>query len=160
VLAGEEGTHLEEAGRYLDRTATLWNPNKQRGWVRAQGTADPSAPEGWEILPGGRRRPGSFGQPPLSAPESNHLLIWSRGRESMPADLPEGLRGRLLACGGGELYTLRWTPEASPEERRDWTEAVGVARSRRQGLLVNPHYQDYRRFDGAVPLPLWGGVEG
>jgi hypothetical protein len=88
----------------------------------------------------------------------NHLLIWSRGQEAVPPDLPGELRARLLACGRGELYTLQWTPEAGPDERCAWTEAVGVARSRRQGLLVNPHYQDYRRFDGAVPLPLWGGA--
>ena len=64
---------------------------------------------------------------------------------------------KLLAYGCGELYTLHWRAENS-EQRAAWTQQVAVARSRGQGLLVNPHYQDHRILQGRVPLPLWGGT--
>jgi len=155
---------LDELVAYLDRTATLWNPNKQRGWIRLDGGGgDPAAlRHGCEVLPLGRRKPSPFGQPPLEEAAADHLLVWSRGQDSIPPDLPGALAGwKLLACGRGDLYTLRWADpprgEAGPEQRDEWTDSVAAVRSRTRGLLVNPHYQDHRRLRGAVPLPLWGG---
>jgi len=139
--------------RYLDGTFVLWNPNKQRAWVRTESPGE----ESWEFA-GGRRRAGEFGQPALGDPAYDHVLLWSRGQGNVPEDMAAALApAQILAYGRGELYSLLWRPGSSPEERREWTASVALARSRREGLLVNPHYQDHRLFWGAIPLPLWGG---
>ncbi len=139
---------------YLERTVVFWNPNKQRAWVRAP-QAD-NADAAWEVRSGGRRHPGDFGTPDLSRPEFDHLIVWPRGDDALPADLPTALPGwDVTAAFRGELWSIRWRDGASTGERSDWTVAVGAARSRREGLLCNPHAQHYRVLSGAVPIPLW-----
>ncbi len=172
VLVADEGAVREgseegpsplatDLARALDRDTSLWNPNKQRGWIRldeippGETARDQRA---FELLPGGRLRGGEFGRPSLIDPLSDHLLLWRRGQRALEQGLAAALPGwRLLAWGHGELYTFRWREGATREQRDTWTASVAVARSRTQGLLVNPHYQDHRIFAGAVPLPLWGG---
>lgn len=140
---------------YLDRTVVFWNPNKHRAWIRLFG---PGAAEGaWEAN-ARARHPSAFGLPALDEPAWDHVLLWNRGQGNAPADLRASLKPwSVAAYGNGELYSLQWGTE-SLDERADWTEQVAVARSRGQGLLVNPHYQDHRILQGTVPLPLWGGV--
>lgn len=159
----EEGPSplLSDLSRALDREPSLWNPNKQRGWIRLEAVAPGGNARdlrAFELLPGGRSRAAEFGRPSLADPGSDHLLLWKRGQRAAEQGLAGALPGwRLLAWGYGELYTFRWREGATREEREGWTASVAVARSRTQGLLVNPHYQDHRIFPGAVPLPLWGG---
>jgi len=161
---------------YLRQTFVFWNPNKQRAWVRSssapftpaarpgaegssagQAADSPGAGHPWEML-AGQARAGDFGAPDLQDPAYDHVLLWTRGQGGAPADLAPALAPwKVLAYGRGELYSLRWRPESSAAERRGWTESVAVARSSREGLLVNPHFQDHRVFSGAVPLPLWSG---
>lgn len=141
---------------YLERTAIFWNPNRQIAWVRIDGAPDPDG--AWEVLPGAKRKRGAFGRPDLERPEYDHLLIWPRGRREVPADFGHALSGwDVEAVGQGELWSLRWREGATAEERAAWTRAVGAARSRREGLLFNPHAQDHRVFRGVVPIPLWSG---
>lgn len=140
--------------RYLEHTFTFWNPNKQAAWVRIDGASEPDV--SWEVLSGARRKPGGFGRPDLSRPEYDHLLVWPRGRREIPADLLPALVGWDVATAGdAELWSLRWCDEATADERRAWTRAVGATRSRREGLLCNPHAQDHRIFPGAVTMPVW-----
>jgi hypothetical protein len=138
---------------YLERTVVFWNPNKHRAWVRIQGGEAP-----WEALPGRRRWSGAFGRPDLADPDWDHVLLWSAEGAGAPADMASALGDwEIRRFLGTEIYSLRWTGEgraASTEERREWTRRVAVARSRREGLLVNPHYQKHRILAGAVPLPL------
>lgn len=154
----------------LDASMSLWNPNKQRGWVRLPadeapaGEAAPSSGASGggvaavELLAGGRFRAAAFGRPALDDPDRDHLLVWRRGqRAGAPGALGVLDGWSLLAWGQGELYTFQWRAGASRAERDAWTASVGVARTRTDGLLVNPHYQDHRVFAGAVPWPLWGG---
>jgi hypothetical protein len=141
---------------YFERTVVFWNPNKQRAWVRLEPIGSPDVT--WEVLSGARRKPGDFGRPDLSRPEWDHLLVWPRGSREIPADLLPALSGwELAAVGHGELWSLCWREGATAEERSAWTRAVGAARSRREGLLCNPHAQDHRVLSGAVPMPLWSG---
>jgi hypothetical protein len=140
--------------KYLEHTVTFWNPNKQVAWVRIGGASEPDA--SWEVLSGTRRKSGGFGRPCLSRPEYDHVLVWPRGRQELPEDLRRALAGWDPATAGhGELWSLRWCDGATAEERGAWTRAVGAARSRREGLLCNPHAQDHRIFSGAVTMPVW-----
>jgi hypothetical protein len=140
---------------YLERTVAFWNPNKHRAWVRIA-SADGS--DSWEALSGGRRRAGSFGVPGLESPEFDHVVLWS-GEPALPAsDLASGLSPwTICRYARSELYSLLWLePDgttASTAHRREWTGAVAAAKSRHEGLLVNPHYQQYRILEGAVPIP-------
>ncbi len=150
LLESPEETDLDGMfSRYLEGTVVFWNPNKHRAWARLEtGT--------WEALPGARRRASAFGAPGLEDPGYDHILVWTRGEEATPADLvPHLAPARLVACGRADLFSLRWV-DAGPEDRVRFTEAVAVARSRGQGLLVNPHFQDHWILQGAVPAPFWG----
>lgn len=158
--AGGAGTAAlpDLLSRYLEQTVTFWNPNKQAGWVRIEGGPEPDA--SWEVMSGARRKPGGFGRPELSRPEYDHLLVWPRGRQELPADLLPALAGwDVAAAGRGELWSLRWREGATAEERGAWTQAVGATRSRREGLLCNPHAQNHRVLSGAVPAALWTAGE-
>ena len=155
--AGEGGAALPDlVSSYLERTVVFWNPNKQRAWVRLDSFGSPAIT--WEVLSGARRNPGDFGRPDLSLAGYDHLLVWPRGSREIPADLVVALSGwHPAAAGHGELWTLSWCEGATTEERGAWTRAVGAARSRREGLLCNPHAQNHRVFSGAVPMPAWPG---
>jgi hypothetical protein len=139
---------------YLEQTVVFWNSNKHRAWVRSTGPN--RSVESWEATRRGRRRIGPFGAPDLADGSRDHVLLWNRGQGSEPPDLAPALRPwRLRAYGCGELYSLEWRTDQIAT-RLAWTEQVAVVRSRSAGLLVNPHYQDHRILQGAVPLPLWG----
>jgi hypothetical protein len=160
VLRASEGVRSDPAlpdlfSVYLER-GFLWNPNRERAWVRIDAT--PEAGAAWEALPGARRKPGGFGRPDLGQPAYDHLLIWPRGRWEVSTDLGLAPSGWVLAATGrGELWSLRWRETATTAERTVWTGAVGAARSRREGLLFNPQAQDHRLFPGVVPIPLRSG---
>lgn len=147
----------ETIGAYLHTTTDFWNPNKERAWVRCRRLEASDAP-GFLVEKQGALSAAPFGQPEATSAAWDHLLVWPREGRSAPADLAERMpAASLLGAGAALLYSVRWRDDATAEERASWTEAIGEVRSRRQGFLVQPHFQDHRRYSGALPIPLFGG---
>ena len=161
MLDATAGAPREVFLRYLDRTTLLWNPNKERAWVRIAGESP------FEVVHG-EARASRFGQPDLGEAEWDHVLVWNREGAGMPEDLRAGLVPlTLLGSGGADLWSARWIADsgdvdsgdtASLDERNRLTQAIGEVTTRGEGFLVNPHYQDHRLLQGPVPLPLWGNA--
>lgn len=155
LLPAEGANVVADLERYFDRTVVLWNSNKERMWVRGAGLRTPWGGE----FSHGTTRPGPFGHPPLDRPDRDHLMVWPRDTQGAPEDLAVALAPhRLLGVGAAELWTVEWSDACAEEERQTRIVRVGPIRTRTEGLLANPHYQDHRIFVGAVPLPLWGGA--
>lgn len=154
VLPADAPSPAEALGRYLHHTVLLWNSNKERAWFRLDGSKGQSS----FLIAGAEQRAAPFGHPSLDEAEFDHLLVWARDGDAAPLDLETGLAPlRVLAVGGAELWSARWSAETSAEERGEFLATIGEARTRLQGFLVNPHYQDHRVIRGAVPCPLWSG---
>jgi hypothetical protein len=136
-LHGPAGEDPEAVLSVLSRTGELFNPNKEAAHVRGSGetVASLGSPlpgdEGWE----------SF-------------LAWNPERD---ADcLPHALaafRDRGWGLARGVLWSLRWG-DATAEERIQWSREAVLCAGPRQGLLVHPHLEDYRRI-AADDLPPW-----
>jgi len=65
------------------------------------------------------------------------------------------VRGKIPAVRRARLWEL--TLEGDPEVRRRLAEEITVVRSRKQGLLANPHVEDWRVF---TEPPSAGGIAG
>lgn len=144
-----EEEFVDSALRYLRETTRLWNPNKERAWIR--GAAD-----SFEVDRNGARRSAPFGQPACDAQEWNHVLVWSAESRDLPADLARFFAWETLAGARcGELWSVSWHPGMDADARRRATNGVAVVRSRKDGLLVQPEYQDHLILEGGLPLPVF-----
>lgn len=158
VIAPAEAVSLasipDRLDAYLAETATFWNPNKERAWVRKIGTGPGGA--AWEIRSGGIRRECAFGEPDVARSDFDHLVVWNREAVAAPPDLrPAFHPASVVAYRGAELYSIGWDEAAGADERAGWTREVAVVRSRKHGLLVHPHFQDHRVFPGGLPTRIW-----
>jgi hypothetical protein len=156
--AGEAPVPLIDlAAVYLTHTLWLWNSNKHRAWIRLLPPGQ--RPETWEVRPGLGLNAGGFGAPALEAGEYDHLLLWNQEMDAAPEDLAAAWPGwRTPGYRKGQLYTVQWQGMNQQSDRARWTEEVGPVTSRGAGLLVQPHFQDWRRFSGAVPIPAWSAA--
>ena len=125
--------------RELERTSSYYNPNKQSlEFLPAQGRDEGA------ILNAGDAKPRP------ATPASGRWLarVWVTDDGGERPDLmrgsnaslrADGVRLRSLRSGTLWLLTLRAADEA---EAKGLTAAIAITRSRREGLLLNPQYQE------------------
>jgi hypothetical protein len=120
----------------LRRSGEIWNPNKEAAHVR---------------LPG---RPASLLGGVFAEGSSFEIyLAWDPER-----DLARVVRTLLTwnepgwRLTRGTLWGLLWRDE-DPSARRRLSEQAVLCRGPREGLLVHPHLEDYRRITGQEPIP-------
>jgi len=125
--------------RELERTSSYYNPNKERRAFLETGLLGDGEPLGsGDTLPAGTAKPGS----PWRA------LLWVTDEGGERPDLVRS-SGARLARDGARLDSLHsgtlWEIElraGSRNEARGLVAGLAIARSRREGLLLNPHYQE------------------
>jgi hypothetical protein len=135
-LSGPAGEDPSEVIEALRRGGELWNPNKEAARVRRAGEPEPclGAP-----LPGEERW--------------ETLLSWAPDRDLLHgarALAPYRARGWSLARG--TLWSLRWTVE-DEEVRWDRMRHAAVSAGRKDGLLVHPQLEDFRRITAGLAPP-------
>ncbi len=124
----------------LRRSGELWNPNKEAARIRRSG-------EGIAEL----------GEPYPNAPGWESYLAWDpeRDLDRIPhAILPLRAEGWRLARG--ILWSLHWR-EPDPALRVHLSEQAVLCKGGKEGLLVHPHLEDYRRIEGDPPAPWLPG---
>jgi hypothetical protein len=88
--------------------------------------------------------------------------VWVRdgdGRDAAAlAYFRQRVTPRLADLGCGILYRL-WLREPDPEAARRLALQLAVTRSRRAGLLANPHYQTVEVLEIVPPAPLSSPTE-
>jgi len=148
---------LPDLDAYVGQSFSLWNPNKERCWIRLKEGKDERASA--EFVSNVGRRDAGWGDPRLDGDRWDHLVIWDVARGSARAsDLPSSFGGRsVVRVTSGDVYSFRWGSAADESTRRSWVEELAVVRGRGHGLLVQPHYQDHAIYCGPVPSGL--GVE-
>lgn len=135
ITGPEEGSR-DELIEALRRGGELWNPNKERAFVRV-----PGAPVG-----------------DLGAPLPDEGCWLSRLAWDPERDLDRSIRafrpwrGRAWRLKRGTLWSLEWREE-DPDERRRLTERAVLCRSAKEGLLVHPHLEDARSISSETPAP-------
>jgi hypothetical protein len=139
--------------RYLDRTVELWNPNRERCWVRLRHDAGPLS---FELHAGKGMRAGRFGEPDVSDAGLDHVLVSPLEPAPPVADFPANLGGmRRSGYRAGDLFTTRWRSSGAEPDRADRLHRIAEVRSRHEGLLVHPEFQDDLVIVGALPIPAW-----
>ncbi|MBU1702436.1 MAG: hypothetical protein KJ970_05065 [Candidatus Eisenbacteria bacterium] len=123
----------------LQETTVLANPNREKAWIRSEGAG--GAPPG--------TRPGSW----------QWCLAWDR--EQPRAGHAFRVCERLLdRCGmkcheliRAQVWGLNWGGTVIDPRRA--TLDVAMTRSRREGLLINPHVHAHQIFSESIPFPWW-----
>lgn len=153
--SGEAGaTFSADLEQYLDRSVEFWNPNRERCWARLCSGNEPVSR--WEFTAGKGKRAGKFGEPDLEEAGQDQVLVASLGPAIPVADFPTRLgSANRVMYHGGELFTTRWRTSGTKEERMDRLHRIAEVRSRHQGLLVHPEFQDRWLIAGPLPVPLW-----
>jgi hypothetical protein len=120
----------------LHRSTRFYNPNKERCTLRVANSD--AAP----VLPGERV-----------------VLVTERGagRNAAAERWWRHETGKNIEVREGTAWILGFERDA-PAARR--AEELAVLRDRRNGLLANPHAQEVRFADSAVPLPWLGEQDG
>lgn len=135
-LHGPAGEDAEALLSVLSRTGELFNPNKEAAHVRRPGDSVSSL------------------APPLPGDEGwESFLAWNPGpgADCLPNSLTAFRRGGWTLTRG-VLWSLRWK-SATAEERLRWSQDAVLCAGPRQGLLVHPHLEDYRRIAADDPPP-------
>lgn len=120
----------------LHRSIQFYNPHKERCAVRTT-AADPA---------------------PLAAGE-HVVLVFDRGEERR-AGAERWWRhetGREIEVREGTAWVMSF--ESLEPDPAGAASELAVLRDRRHGLLCNPHAQEHRVAEGAIPLP-WIGARG
>jgi hypothetical protein len=127
-LHGPVGADPGEVIGALSLTGELFNPNKEVAHVRRAGEA---------LSALGTPLPGDAGW--------ESFLAWNP--DGNGEDLPHGFvrfRDRGWALVRGIMWSLRWK-QAGVEQQLRWSRDAVLCTGPRQGLLVHPHLEDYRR---------------
>ena len=142
-LRGPDGEDPSEQIVALRRGGELWNPNKENAPIRRAGEEEARL---------GTPLPGEDGW--------ESILAWDPDRdlEYIARSLaPYRARGWRLARG--TLWSLRWRGEDGGE-RWERTQRAAISRGSKDGLLIHPQLEDWRRIAaGAVP-PWLPGRDG
>jgi hypothetical protein len=135
-LSGPGGEDPSAVIDALRRGGELWNPNKEAARIRRSGEQESAlggtlaGEDGWESL-----------------------LAWAPDRDlahGARALAPHRPRGWSLARG--TLWSLRWKePDAS--SRWDRMRHAAVSAGRKDGLLVHPQLEDFRRITAGLAPP-------
>ncbi len=139
VLWEMHGPADEDPAPVLDRirrTGEIWNPNKEAALVRLPG--QPASALGGALM-------GGSGY--------EIFLAWDPERDlarRVRILLPSGGSGWRLARG--TVWALLWQDEDASARRRLSEQAV-LCRGPREGLLVHPHLEDFRRITQDEPVP-------
>jgi hypothetical protein len=135
-LEGPGGVDPEEVLAVLRRAGELFNPNKEAAHVRRAG-----------------EQASALGTPAPGEGGWESYLAWNPDRDldRLPPAL-SAFRGRGWRLARGVLWSLLWR-EGDAEERTRWSQQAVLCVGPRQGLLVHPHLEDYRRIEAGEPAP-------
>ena len=145
-----EGDAASLVERLVTATGLLVNPNRHRFVWRALGETGDAADWGSGSLASGARSRAFILVAPLEA----------RAEEWMITPLARALGERAVTrIERMDLWTMDLTDEE--EAAGDAARDAATARSRREGLLANPHYQRAAVHTGVLPAaPLRGLIDG
>ncbi|MEM3400299.1 MAG: hypothetical protein QXP42_05700 [Candidatus Micrarchaeia archaeon] len=81
--------------------------------------------------------------------KSIDVLVWSKGEDGLAAYVKSTLVNTLgfknvLDVKAGVLWKIYFKNSVSGDARKELAERIAVTKSRKEGLFVNPHSQDYK----------------
>jgi hypothetical protein len=136
-LEGPAGEDPSEAIDALRRGGELWNPNKETARIRRVG-------EGESLL----------GAPALGEDGWESILAWDPDRDLQHAARALApYRPRGWSLGRGTLWSLQWKVD-DPEARWGRMLRAAVSAGSKNGLLIHPQLEDWRRIEAGT-LPPW-----
>ncbi|MBN2169957.1 MAG: hypothetical protein JW819_01395 [Candidatus Krumholzibacteriota bacterium] len=134
---GDEATLRAALAAELERTSAFYNPNKERHHLLAGG----ALPEGEPLAAADALEP-----PPAPGARLWRALVWVTDEGGEQAALRRRTARRLPGLSGlraGTLWELALRADTATMAR-GLAAGLALTRRRRQGLLLNPHYQEGR----------------
>jgi hypothetical protein len=135
-LSGPTGEDPGEIVEALRRGGELWNPNKEGARIRRSGELE-------SLL--GAPLPGDAGW--------ESVLSWAPDRDlDHRARALAPYRARAWSLRRGTLWSLCWR-DGTESTRWEWTERAVISAGRKEGLLVHPQLEDWRRIAAGLAPP-------